>query len=67
MDASSVHLLVDPIHDIFNNPTMVTSGTLAFWLFSHSDNSTRITCPDWFDWCAGSSINFQWYEDTRRD
>ena len=37
------------------------TGTLAIWSFSHSDNGTRMPCPDWFDWSAGSSMNCQWY------
>jgi len=34
----------------FNNPIIVMSITLAIWSFSHSDNGTRMLCPDGCGW-----------------
>ena len=56
-----MHFYSDPVHDTFNNPTIVTSGTLAIWLFSRLDNGTHMSCPDGFDWSTDSSMNYQWY------
>jgi len=52
----------DLVHDIVNNPTMVTSRALAIWSFSRSDNGIRMPCPDGFGWSTGSDVNCQWYE-----
>ena len=39
----------------------MTSGTLVIWSLSRLNNGTRMTCPDGFDWGAGSSMNCQWF------
>ena len=51
----------DPVHDTFNNPTIVTSETLVIWSLSRLDNDTRMPCPDGFNWSVGSSMDYQWY------